>query len=78
MTIYERFVICFNTLNGPLSRITAQYILANIRPVVYYNGKVIIVLYCVYPKARCMCLSKLVERAVKIRKCFACGAFIGI
>ena len=46
VTINERFVICFNTLNGPLSRITAQYILANIRPVVYHNGKVIIVLYC--------------------------------
>ena len=31
MTIYKRFVICFNTLNGPLSRLTTQYILANIR-----------------------------------------------
>ena len=48
MTIYERFVILFNTLNGPLSRLTSQYILANIRPGGYYDGKVLIVLYCKY------------------------------
>ena len=46
--IYERFVICFNTLNGPLSRLTTHYILANLRP------GVLIVLYCKYLKAKCM------------------------
>ena len=39
LTIYERFVICFITLNGPLSRLTTQYILTNIRPRGYYKGK---------------------------------------
>ena len=51
MTIYECFVICFETLNGPLSRLTTQYIFANMRPGGYYNAKVIIVLYCKYLKA---------------------------
>ena len=62
VTIYELFVICFNNLNGPLSRLTTQNILANIRFGGYYDEKVFIVLYFKYLKVWYMCLKSVNAR----------------